>query len=84
MTLSFAERAWEEYCEWQRQDARAIRRINALLKDVCRTPFEGVGKPEPLRHELAGWWSRRIDEEHRLVYRVVGDVVEIRQCRHHY
>lgn len=61
-----------------------LKRINVLLKDVLRTPFEGVGKPETLRHELVGWWSRRIDDEHRLVYRVVGDVVEIGQCRHHY
>lgn len=84
MTLAFTERAWEEYCNWQRLDRKTQSRVNAILKDVVRTPYEGIGKPEPLKHELAGWWSRRIDNEHRLVYRVVGESVEIAQCMHHY
>jgi toxin YoeB len=61
-----------------------LARVNALIKDVVRSPFEGIGKPEPLKHSLAGWWSRRITKEHRLVYRVQGDLLQILQCRHHY
>ncbi len=88
MKLVFSATAWEQYLEWQQSDRKAARRINALLKDCQRHPFEGIGHPEPLKHDWAGWWSRRIDQEHRLVYRVVdrGDeqAIEIAQCKFHY
>lgn len=84
MRLCFHPRAWEDYLHWQQTDRKLLRRINELIRDTLRHPFEGLGKPEPLRHELAGAWSRRIDQEHRLVYLVgEGDLV-ILQCRSHY
>ncbi len=73
--------AWEDYLYWQGQDRKTLKRINQLLKDVSRNPFEGIGKPEPLKGSLAGFWSRRIDEEHRLVYAVEDDKVLIIACR---
>lgn len=76
--------AWEDYIYWQTADKRILKKINALLKECQRTPFAGSGKPEALKHQLAGWWSRRIDEEHRLVYRIAEDRLEIAQCRSHY
>ena len=76
--------AWEDYLHWQATDKRMVKRLNALIKECQRTPTTGTGRPEALKHDLAGWWSRRIDEEHRLVYRVVGDSLELVQCRHHY
>lgn len=76
--------AWEDYLYWQRQDRKTLKRINQLLKDISREPFEGIGKPEPLRGNLAGFWSRRIDEEHRLVYAVEDDKILIIACRGHY
>lgn len=76
--------AWEDYLYWQGQDRKTLKRINQLLKDVSRNPFEGIGKPEPLKGSLAGFWSRRIDEEHRLVYAVEDDKVLIIACRGHY
>lgn len=82
--ITFTERAFEEYLVWQAQDKRTLRRINALLTEICRTPYEGTGKPEPLRGERAGLWSRRIDEKNRLVYRQRGDAIEVFQCRGHY
>lgn len=84
MILQFSTNAWEDYLYWQETDRKVLRRINQLIKDVARSPFEGIGKPEPLRYHLSGWWSRRISEEHRMVYRVKGDVIEIAQLRHHY
>ena len=88
MKIEFAKSAWEQYLHWQLTDPRKVKKINALLKDCSRAPFEGVGQPEPLRHDWAGWWSRRIDQEHRLVYRITTrdgeQVLEIAQCRHHY
>ena len=88
MKLIFSETAWEDYLHWQQTDKKQARKINALLKDCRRDPFAGVGHPEPLKHEYAGWWSRRIDQEHRLVYRVIGagedQLLEIAQCRGHY
>lgn len=84
MKLVFSENAWEEYLYWQRTDRKVLRRINALIQEIERTPFEGVGKPEPLKHALAGYWSRRINDEHRLVYRIEGDSVFIAQLRYHY
>jgi toxin YoeB len=82
--LVFSETAWSDYLHWQRQDRKTLERINGLIRECLRTPFEGRGKPEPLRGELSGWWSRRIDLEHRLVYRVEGDALLIAQCRYHY
>ena len=88
MKLLWSEDAWDDYQHWQRADPRMVGSINGLIKDIRRSPFQGLGKPEPLKHALAGWWSRRITGEHRLVYRVSGkgadQVVEIIQCRYHY
>jgi len=84
VNLLFSSQAWEDYLYWQSTDRKTLKRINALIEAVVREPFEGIGKPEPLRHELAGWWSRRIDEEHRLVYRVEDETVFVAQCRYHY
>ena len=84
MRLVFADEAWEDYLHWQKQDRRMVERINKLLEEVRRDPFDGIGKPEPLKHALAGFWSRRITDEHRLVYRVEGDDLLIAQLRYHY
>jgi toxin YoeB len=80
----FSEQAWEDYLHWQKADRQLLERVNRLLREVARSPHEGIGKPEPLRHALAGYWSRRIDDEHRLVYRVQGDMLWIVQVRYHY
>ncbi len=82
--LVFSDEAWEDYLHWQETDRSMVRRINQLIKEVRRSPYEGIGKPEPLKHQLAGWWSRRIDAEHRFVYRVTEQAVEIATLRHHY
>ena len=82
--LSFSDEAWEDYLHWQDTDRSMLRRINLLIKEIRRSPHEGVGKPEPLKHQLAGWWSRRIDAEHRFVYRVTEQAIEIASLRHHY
>lgn len=84
MKLIFSEHAWEDYLYWQSRDKKILRRINQLLKEILREPFIGIGKPEPLRHGLAGYWSRRIDEEHRIVYKVADDSLFIAQLRYHY
>jgi toxin YoeB len=84
MRLVFSQAAWDDYLHWQKRDRRALERINALVKECLHTPLIGRGKPEPLRGELSGWWSRRIDLEHRLVYRVEGDALLIAQFRYHY
>jgi len=84
MKIVFASNAWEDYLYWQQQDKQLLRRINLLIKEIQRHPFEGIGKPEPLRHNLTGYWSRRIDSKHRLVYKVEGDELWIVQCRDHY
>jgi toxin YoeB len=76
--------AWEDYLYWQTADPKMLARINLLIKETRRTPFQGIGKPEPLRGKLSGWWSRRIDQEHRLVYRPTEDGLLIAQCRNHY
>jgi toxin YoeB len=81
--IIFHSDAWDDYVHWQ-EDRKTQKRINALIKSIQRTPFEGMGKPEPLRHALAGYWSRRIDEEHRLVYEVREDGICIIACRYHY
>ena len=84
MRLVFTPLGWEDYCQWQTSDKAMHKRLNRLLEDMIREPFEGIGKPEPLRHVLFGCWSRRIDEEHRLVYLVDGDDVVALQARYHY
>jgi toxin YoeB len=82
--LVFADEAWEDYLYWQKQDKRMVERINKLIRETEREPFAGVGKPEPLKHVLSGFWSRRITGEHRMVYRVVNNSLEIVQLRFHY
>jgi toxin YoeB len=82
--IIFLNQAWEDYLYWQNTDKVNLKKINALIKEIERTPFEGSGKPEPLRHNLTGWWSRRINLEHRLVYKVDNDAIVILQCRYHY
>jgi len=84
MRLIFSERAWEDYLHWQAHDPKLLERINSLIKECLRTPFTGIGKPEPLRGSLSGWRSRRITQEHRLVYRPSSDGLLIAQCRYHY
>ena len=84
MKLIFSEHAWEDYLYWQRTDRKILDRVNKLIKEVQRSPFEGTGKPEPLRHGLSGYWSRRITDEHRLVYKVDKDSLFIVQLRYHY
>lgn len=84
MNLVFSECAWEHYLHWQTSDTKMLRKLNALLKECLRHPINGTGKPEPLRGDLAGFWSRRIDREHRLVYRATDTSLEIAQCRYHY
>lgn len=83
-TISFKPDAWEEYLYWQTQDKKTLKRINALLKDISRNPFEGIGKPEALKGDFSGYWSRRIDDTNRLVYRVKDEQIEIYQCKGHY
>lgn len=84
MKLVFAELAWEDYLHWQKQDRKLVERINKLIEATARDPYLGIGKPEPLKHALSGFWSRRINDEHRMVYRVTGDQLEIAQLRFHY
>ena len=84
MKILFSEHAWEEYQEWQRQDRKMLERIHHLIREIQREPFSGIGKPEPLRYALSGYWSRRITEEHRIVYKIQGDTLLIAQLRYHY
>ena len=84
MRLLWEEEAWEDYCLWQTRDKKLLKRINTLLKDIQRNTYEGIGKPEPLKGDLSGWWSRRIDDANRIVYRIDGSVVKIVQCGSHY
>lgn len=84
MKLLFSEYAWEDYLYWQKTDKKILRRINKLIKEIQRTSFEGIGKPEPLKYHLSGYWSRRINEEHRIVYTVDDDTMRIAQLRYHY
>ena len=84
MIKAWDDEAWEDYLYWQSQDKKTLKRINQLLRDIERSPYEGIGKPEPLKHGLQGYWSRRIDEVNRLVYRVENSRIEIVQCRTHY
>lgn len=84
MKYVFFEESWEDYIFWQETDKKKFKRINELLKSISRTPFEGIGKPEPLKNQLTGFWSRRIDLEHRIIYRVENDEIIILKCRFHY
>ena len=84
MRLIFSEQAWEDYVHWQQTDQKMIRRIHKVIKDTTRHPFGGIGKPEPLRHALAGYWSRRVTDEHRFVYKSQGSDLLIAQLRYHY
>ena len=84
MTLIFAEQAWDDYIYWQKTDKKLLERINALIKDISRTPLTGIGKPEPLKNALSGYWSRRINDEHRLVYKSADGALFIAQLRYHY
>jgi toxin YoeB len=82
--LVFADEAWNDYLDWQQQDKRMVKRINELIEATERDPFSGIGKPEPLKHALSGFWSRRITDEHRMVYKVEKDALLIAQLRYHY
>jgi toxin YoeB len=84
MIIAWSENAWDDYLYWQRTDKKTLKRINILIKDIMRHPFEGVGSPEPLKHNWSGFWSRRIDKEHRLVYSISETMISIAQCRYHY
>jgi toxin YoeB len=84
MKKTWSDEAWDEYVEWQRIDKKTVNKINELLKDIDRHPFEGLGKPEPLKHELNGYWSRHINDEHRLVYQVQNDSIYIARSKYHY
>ena len=84
MNLQFTAQGWDDYLYWQQQDRAILKRINLLIRDVQRAPFEGIGQPEPLRFGLSGCWSRRVDLEHRLIYRVADDTLLVLQCRYHY
>ncbi|MCO5121030.1 MAG: Txe/YoeB family addiction module toxin [Burkholderiaceae bacterium] len=84
MKLIFSEQAWEDYLHWQKTDGKMVKRINELIKEITRTPYSGKGKPEPLKHALSGYWSRRINDEHRIVYKVSDGDLLIAQLRYHY
>jgi len=84
MILSFSDDAWEDYLYWQKNDKKILKKINRLIKEIQREPFDGIGEPEPLKYNWSGYWSRRITIEHRLVYKVHGDHLMIAQCRYHY
>ncbi len=84
MNPTFAPKAWDSYLYWQKTDKTIVKRINTLIKEIQRSPFEGVGKPEPLKHALSGFWSRRINDEHRIVYKVTDNTILIAQLRYHY
>ena len=84
MKLIFSDYAWDDYIYWQKTDKKTLSRINTLIKETKRNPFEGIGKPEPLKHALSGYWSRRITEEHRFIYKVSEKAIHIAQLRYHY
>ena len=84
MNLTWTEESWEDYVYWQQIDKKVSKKINTLIRDIKREPFGGIGKPEPLKHELAGYWSRRITDEHRLVYEITDYTVIVISCRFHY
>ena len=84
MNIRFSNNAWNDYLYWQKTDKKVLKRINTLIKDIQRNPHEGIGKPEPLKHGLSGYWSRRITDEHRLIYKYDNDTLKIAQLRYHY
>ncbi len=84
MGITFSKNAWEDYTSWQSEDKKILKKINEIIKDIQRNPFKGIGKPEPLKFELSGLWSRRIDREHRLVYKVNENEIQIFSCKFHY
>ena len=84
MKIVFLTNGWDDYLYWQKQDKKILKKVNELIKDCQRSPFDGIGKPEALKNDLSGWWSRRITQEHRLVYRVESNMLYIAQCRKHY
>ena len=84
MNILFSRRAWEDYLYWQQTDKKIAKKINELIKDLSRDSYQGIGKPEPLKHAFSGYWSRRISNEHRLVYKVENDIIKIAQARYHY
>ena len=84
MKLLWSEKSWDDYLYWQKADRKIVKKINELIKDIKRTPYTGLGKPEALKHQLSGFWSRRITDEHRLVYQISSDTVIIVACRYHY
>ena len=84
MRIVFSKNAWEDYISWQSGDKKTLKKINSLIREIQRSPYDGIGKPEPLKFDLAGLWSRRIDQEHRIVYQVLGDKIRVLACRFHY
>lgn len=84
MNLIFSEQAWEDYLFWQQTDRKILKRINKLIKEICRIPYDGIGKPEPLKHGLSGYWSRRINDEHRIVYKIDKNALFVAQLKYHY
>lgn len=84
MRITFSQNAWEDYISWQSEDKKILKKINALIKEIQRNPYEGIGKPEPLKYDLSGLWSRRIERDHRLVYQVIKNELYIYSCRYHY
>ena len=84
MNITFSKNAWEDYASWIKEDKNMLKKINELIKEIQRTPFTGKGKPEPLKYDLAGFWSRRIDREHRLIYRIENKEILIYACKYHY
>lgn len=84
MNLIWSEKSWDDYLYWQKTDKQVLKKINQLIKDIQRNPFDGLGKPEPLKHQFSGFWSRRITDEHRLVYEITSNNIAIASCRYHY
>lgn len=82
--ITFSKNSWEDYISWQKEDKKLLNKINEMIKDIQRTPFEGIGNPKPLKYDLSGFWSRRIDREHRLVYQVFDNEILIYSCKYHY
>ncbi|CAN2040205.1 ribosome-dependent mRNA interferase toxin YoeB [Candidatus Magnetomoraceae bacterium gMMP-15] len=84
MKIIFSENAWEDYIYWQKEDKKILKKINLFIKEIMRDPYYGIGKPEKLKYELSGYWSRRLNREHRIVYKVINDELRIAKIRHHY
>lgn len=84
MKIIWSEKSWDDYLYWQNTDKQLVKKINQLIKDIQKNPFEGIGKPEPLKHQFSGFWSRRITDEHRLVYEITQNSISIASCRYHY